>query len=245
MIKEFDTKINYPRNDTTLQAASVSLEIPVSKARAFATSQRAAVSKRVKSIYTSVPSTRPYFLAEVQAYSSYDLVMIAQDLFHDLHCKIPLRFQAVNQGEKEHLALISQFPMIGDCALGDTIEEDENLLGFVLICFHVFILENLILFCASQTVETLIINTMEAEYQVLEIYKDFSQSMKKTKTPKGNAVELTIPLYTESLRNCQKFMDIVMDKFCKTLRHNQRANPIIRNYLNQNMHIVTSKEKRS
>jgi hypothetical protein len=155
-------------------------------------------------VYKSAPSQRHYFTAEVRRRSPDDFIMVAHDPFHYLRCELPLKFEEGGEG----LSLVCQFPTIGDDELVDFIEEDEDLLGIVLITFNMHILQNLFSFCAAHKVKNLIIKATD------EQFKD-----------------------SNSRAECDEFMDDMTTQFRKTLWQEQITNSAIRDYLKANVRL--------
>jgi hypothetical protein len=188
-------------------------------------------------VYTSMRSLKHYFTAEVRARSPYDFIMVAQDLFHYLHCELPLQFKANEEGKQTSLTLVSNFPTICNEDLVDFIDENEDLLGMILIQFHMHILQNLFLFCHHQGVQSLILEVTEKQFKELGIYREFIRSVEKNSTDEGIRLEITIPFYDSSLMTCSEFMDYIAAKFRKTLWKEQKASPAIRDYLKTNVRL--------
>lgn len=184
-------------------------------------------------IHKSTPSTRHYFTAEIRRRSPDDFIMAARDPFHYLYCELPLKFEK-NEGV---LSLICQFPTICDDALVDFIEEDEDLLGMVLISFHMQILKNLFILCAAHTVQKLTLQVTEDQFEGLGIYEEFIKYVDKIPTKRGMTMELIIPFQSNSLEQCDELINTVTMEFRQTLWHDQSSNPAIRAYLKSNVRL--------
>jgi hypothetical protein len=184
-------------------------------------------------VYKSAPSLNHYFTAEVRRRSPDDFIMVAHDPFHYLRCELPLKFE---EGE-EGLSLVCQFPTIGDDELVDFIEEDEDLLGIVMITFHMHILQNLFSFCAAYKVKNLIIKATDEQFKGLGIYQEFIKHVDKMPTKQGMMMEITIPVHSNSRAECDEFMDDMTTQFRQTLWQDYSSNPAIRNYLVANVRL--------
>jgi hypothetical protein len=181
-------------------------------------------------IQKSEPSPRHYFTAEVRKRSPYDFVMAAHDPFHFLHCELPLKFEQ----SEEALSLVCQFPTVCDEELIEFVEEDEDLLGIVLITFHMHILQNLFSFCAAHKVKNLIIKATEEQFKGLGIYQEFIKHVDKIPTKNEIAMEITLPVRVKA---CRESMDDMTTQFRQTLWQDYSSNPAIRNYLVTNVRL--------
>ena len=148
-----------------------------------------------------------------------------------LRCELPLKFEET----EEALSLICQFPTIGDDQLVDFIDDDESLLGIVLVSFHMHILQNLFLFSAAHQVKNIIVKTTEEQFKGLGIHEELIRHVDKIPTKKGIAIEMTIPVHSDSLMLCDELMEDMTAQFRKTLWQEQKANPAIRDYLKTNV----------
>ena len=184
-------------------------------------------------VYKSAPSLNHYFTAEVRRRSPDDFIMVAHDPFHYLRCELPLKFE---EGE-EGLSLVCQFPTIGDDELVDFIEEDEDLLGIVLITFNMHILQNLFSFCAAHKVKNLIIKATDEQFKGLGIYQEFIKHVDKMPTKQGMMMEITIPVHSNSRAECDEFMEDMTTQFRKTLWQEKITNSAIRDYLKANVRL--------
>jgi hypothetical protein len=184
-------------------------------------------------IHISTPAKNSYFTAEVRKRSPYDFVMVAHDPFHYLHCELPLEFENI-EGVP---ALVCLFPAICDEELIDFINGDEDLLGMTLIAFQMQILKNLFVFCKAHKIQNLIIKATEEQFAGLGIYEEFIKYVDKKPTKQGMAVEITIPVPSDSLIACDGFIDDMMAQFRKTLWKGQSANSDIRDYLKANVRL--------
>jgi hypothetical protein len=184
-------------------------------------------------VHRSTASPAHYFTAEIRRRSPNDFIMAARDPFHYLYCELPLNFEESEEG----LFLICQFPTICDDELVGFIEENEALLGMVLVSFHMQILKNLFLFCAAHKVENLILQVTEVQFEALGIYQDFIKYVDKIPTTKGTLLEVTIPCSASSLPKWESWMENITQKFRKTLWQEQSSVPAIRNYLKANVRL--------
>jgi predicted RNA binding protein with dsRBD fold (UPF0201 family) len=150
-----------------------------------------------------------------------------------------LTFKENQEKGKRSFLLVCQFPIIYDEGLIDFIEEDEDLLGIIMIQFQMQILKNLFAFCAAQNVENLIISATEEQFEGLGIYQGFVNYVDKIPTKKGIFVEMAISIQPNLLVECNEFMDDMMMQFRKTLWKEQKINPTIRNYLKTNVRLST------
>jgi hypothetical protein len=242
MINDFDSQSDATQGDETpVSKTEPSLEVIVN----FQASQAAAASnssiplKLITSAALSEPAHRSiassghYFTAEIRRRSPDDFVMVAHDSFHYLYCELPLSFERGEDG----LSLICQFPTICDDELVSFIEENEDLLGMVLISFHMRILKDLFLFCGAQKVQNLILQATEVQFEGLGIYQDFIRYVDKIPTTKGTLLEITIPFLASSLLKWEALMKDLTQKFRKTLWHDHSSDPAIRNYLKANVRL--------
>jgi hypothetical protein len=198
-----------------------------------ATSGLVASSAISAPIHVSMFEKNSYFAAEIRKRSPYDFAMVARDSFHYLHCELPLKFESI----EGVLALVCQFPTICDEELVDFINGNEDLLGITLITFHMQILKNLFVFCSTHKVQHLIIKATEEQFAGLGIYEEFIKYVDKISTKHGIEVEITIPVHSKSLPECDEFMENMMAQFRKTLWKAQSANSDIRNYLKANVRL--------
>lgn len=186
-------------------------------------------------VHKSPPSQRHYFTAEVRKRSPDDFVMVAQDPFHFLSCELPLKFDKREESKKAPVSLVCHFPTIGDDELVDFIEEDEDLLGVVMISFHMQILKNLFMFCAAHKATNLILKTTEDQFSQLGIYEEFIKYVDKIPTKKGMDIEATIPAPYDACAACGQAIDIITEQFRQTLWQEQSSNAAIRAYLKSNV----------
>lgn len=189
------------------------------------------------SVYRSAAAKNSNFTAEVRKRSPYDFLMVARDPFHYLDCELPLTFEENQEEGKKSFLLVCRFPTICDDALVDFIEGDEDLLGIIMIQFQMQILENLFAFCTVQNVGNLIIRTTEEQFKELGIYQNFIKHVDKIPTKKGISIEMAIPVHSNSLTKCDKFMDDMTAQFRKTMWQDQSSNPAIRDYLKTNVRL--------
>lgn len=179
---------------------------------------------------TGSNNARASFSAEVRVKGPYLYEMILQDLSHYLTCNLILEVEENNQGYEEK-TVICHFPTLSDEELSDFVEGDEALCDMIMVQFQMKILEQLLLFCASHYASTLVIFADDAQADDLGVYQDFLTYEDQTLTSKGEKTEMVIPADRETFDAWIDFMDDINRKFQQSLWHDQRSNPVIRQYL--------------
>ena len=194
-VDSLNTTASNPKMPTDIvsQPSVSHLKLVVSKkpgkkaSKLFASSLKLVASSGISApVYKSAPVKSSTFTAEVRKRSPYDFTMIAHDPFHYLRCELPLKFEET----EEALSLICQFPTIGDDQLVDFIDDDESLLGIVLVSFHMHILQNLFLFSAAHQVKNIIVKTTKEQFKGLGIHEELIRHVDKIPTKKGIAPHL-------------------------------------------------------
>lgn len=181
------------------------------------------------------------FSAEVHVKGPGLYEMALQDPSHYLKCDLFLEVEDRNQ-EYEGKVVICHFPNLDGEMLSNFVEEDETLYGALMIQFQMRILEQLFLFCATHYASTLVIFADDAQAEDLGIYEDFLASEDQTLTPKGEKTEMVIPADRQTFEAWLDFMQKTTADFQQTLWHEQKLNPVIRQYLK--MHCARAQPSR-
>lgn len=170
------------------------------------------------------------FTSEVYLKGPSFYLMAIKDPSHCLACDI---FLEVEEGglEYENNKIICHFSKISDERLNAFINEDETLLGIILIQFHMKIMEQLLIFCANHYASTLIIYTDDSQAEEWGIYHDFLAQKDQIISENGEQTEMVITSDQETFDEWIDFMEEVNLKFRQTLWSGQRINPSIRKYL--------------
>lgn len=156
--------------------------------------------------------------------------MTIQDPSHHLKCDLILEVEEPLD-DSDAGSVICHFPTISDEALNDFVEEDETLYGMLMIQFQIQVLEQLLLFCATHYASTLVIFADDDQADALGVYQDFLTYKDQTLTHKGEKTEMVIPADQETFDAWIDFMDQINKNFHQSLWRDQKANPVIRNYL--------------
>jgi hypothetical protein len=134
-------------------------------------------------------------------------------------------------GTSNLLSVVCQFPPFAAEDLRDFVEEDETLIGMILVRFQMKILKQLILFCLNHNATTLIIQVDENQSDYMGIFERFITYEDRIPTKKGIMIQMSMQINAEILHKCTDFMDEIYEKFLQTLWRHQRRNEIIRDYL--------------
>lgn len=168
------------------------------------------------------------FAAEVRMRSSTLYTMVVREPYHYLGCKLPLE---IEESPLDPVSVVCQFPYLSADNLKEFIEEDEILLGMILVQFQMKILKQLLLFCLNHNAKTLIMQVDEDQSDYMGIYERFVTYEDKIPTKGGKMLQMVIQVNSEVLKECTDFIDKIYEKFFKTLWCHQRKNSAIRAYL--------------
>ena len=241
MLKDSDSQSNLSQdnNPSPSKAHEPSHETPVAPPQKPIPALKLVVSNIISDpisapIQKSGPIQRKGFIADVRKRSPYNFVLAARDHFHYLSCDLLLTLEENEEGQAA--CLIAEFPTIYDEALAVFIDDDEDLLGMILIQFHMHILKSLLLFCFSRKIRTLMIRTNEHQAGGLGIYEDFIKHANNVPVKNGIAMCLTIPVNAKVLGQCNNLMDDIVGRFRRMLWEEKTSNSAMWNYLISNRH---------
>jgi hypothetical protein len=170
------------------------------------------------------------FAAEVCMRTPTLYTMAAREPYHYLRCNLPLEIEE-DESSLSPVSIVCQFPPLSADHLKDFVEEDETLLGMILVQFQMKILKQLLLFCLNHSAETLMIQVGEDQGDYMGIYQRFVTYEDRIPMKSGKMIQMTIPVNPEILRKCTDFIDEIYEKFLQTLWRRQRKNAAIRAYL--------------
>lgn len=175
------------------------------------------------------------FKAEIRKKGDNLYTLFARDAAHCLKCRFDLEMQE-DAEDLEPMSVVCHFPDMPAEVLFAMIEEDETLLGMILIQFQVKVLEKLLLFCSEQCASYLFVHTSHVpeEDHALGIYSNLAAYEGLVPTATGNKVQIAIPTTMEPYDKLVDLMDKLNREFRQTLWREQRTNPAIRRYLKAN-----------
>lgn len=172
------------------------------------------------------------FSAEICMRASTLYTLVAREPYHHLRCDLPLEIEEEWAGSSLDLvSVVCQFPPFDAENLSDFVEEDETLIGMILVRFQMKILKQLILFCLNHNATTLMIQVDENQSDYMGIFERFVTYEDRIPAKKGTLIQMTVPVNAEILHKCTDFIDEIYEKFLQTLWRHQRKNEIIRDYL--------------
>ena len=241
MPKDFDSQPNLPQdnNPSSPKVSKPSLKTPIALPQKPHPALKLVVSNVISPanldpVQKSKPPQSRGFTAEVRKRSPYNFMVAARDDSHYLSCNLPLALEENKEGKAA--SAIVEFPSICSELLGDFIEDDEDLLGMILIQFHMQILKNLLLFCLSCKIQTLIIYTNENQAKQLGVYEDFIKHMDNVPLKNRIGVRLMIPVNAKVLEQCNNLIDDIVSRFRRMLWEGKASNSAMWDYLISNRH---------
>lgn len=160
----------------------------------------------------------------------------AHDFNHDLVCEMNVEMrESYVPSEEEGGYLVPivfcTLPNIDLHRFKEKVWEDEYLEGSIMVEFQLKILEQLLLFCEEKEASYLILTINDINDDYREIYRPFALSEEEVVTAEGRQTEMTISTDVETYDEVVVFMDGFGSDFRQTLWHDQKANPIFREYL--------------
>jgi hypothetical protein len=155
--------------------------------------------------------------------------MAAQDPSHHLSCELILEIEIKNNDTATQ-SVICHFPQIIDAELSNFVDDDETLLGVVMIHFQMKIFEQLLTFCLSHQVSKLIIYPDETYSDYLGIYREFL-AFGNHNLVSENSRDMIVPIDQQIYADWMDYMNQICLRFRQTLWQNQRKNFAIKNYL--------------
>lgn len=175
------------------------------------------------------PIRNESFSAQVHPKGPFLYIMAAQDPSHFLSCELTLEIEASKNDPAAH-SVICHFPQICDLELSQFVEEDETLLGILMIHFQMKIFEQLLIFCSSHYAFKLIIYPDETYCEYLGIYREFltcgAYNLEFDETN-----DITVPINQQIHADWSDYMNQICLRLRQTLWQNQRKNFAIKNYL--------------
>jgi hypothetical protein len=155
--------------------------------------------------------------------------MTVQDPTHFLNCELIIEIEASKHNDSLN-TVICHFPQILDEDLFNFVEEDEILLGIIMIQFQMKILTHLLNFCMTHYATNLIIYPDDTYNDYLGIYREFL-SVDGHAYEKDAHAEVELPINQQIIDDWASFMDHINLKFRQSLWRDQRRNQAIKNYL--------------
>lgn len=174
------------------------------------------------------------FTADIQSKGPNLYVLVAQDVAHSLSCEIPLEIQeSKDQGAMKETGVACHFPKMMDKQLKERIMHDVTLYGVIMITFHLKLMEQLLLFSIDHQTRSLSIFADDDQADGLEIYRQFLAQQDQPTILEPDRATLTIPINQETINDWKDFMEMMHLKIRQILWREQKANPVIQNYLRQ------------
>lgn len=164
----------------------------------------------------------------------------AHDFNHELVCEmnmeikegyVPSEEEGAEEGRYLVPVVFCNLPNIDSYRFNEKVWGDEYLQGSIMVEFQLKILEQLLLFCEEKEASHLILTINDINDDYLEIYRPFALSEEEVMTTEGGQTEMTISTDVETYDEVIDFMDGFGSDFRQTLWHDQKANPIFREYL--------------
>jgi hypothetical protein len=238
MLKDCNPQANLPQDDklsspdATESPCEALIQTPTSTLRLVVSN---VISNAIPvAPQKSEPIRSTDFVAKVRKRSPYNFVLAARDYFHYLNCDVSLALEENEKSKVAPVSVIAEFLPICDDALADFIDGDEELLGMILIQFHMQVLRNLLLFCLSHEAKTLMICINEHQARELRIYDDFIKRVDEISIKNEIAIRLEIPVHAKALNQCDDLIDGIVNKFRKMLWEEKGSNPTMWDYLISN-----------
>lgn len=172
----------------------------------------------------------PHFTAKLSRIESHLYRITVRDPSHYLSSNLTLEIRE-NGDESTFGDVVCHFPTIQDEYLRAFVWEDDTLISFILIQFHIKILEQLLVFCANHNALKLIIHANPFEAGPLEVYQDFIVHTDQVLTPQGRKTALVIPTDRAAHDKLTDYMEQIATDFRDILREDRYSNPIIHQYL--------------
>jgi hypothetical protein len=152
--------------------------------------------------------------------------------FHFLHHTMSM--EIVKDDNHMGKTLICQFPNIDIESLSVFVDDDDYLIGAILVHFQMNIMNELLRFCKLRGIENLIVKVDTFSLEGLAIYEDISCSRVAMVGAQEPITKICINVTEEILDDWQTSIDITLQETKMALWRDQAKNVSIRNYLKYN-----------
>ena len=203
------------------------------------------VTEQKNNISTAQKAAVQSFIWQVEELSGQRYRIRAQDPWHELACELiletkqTLRFpEGVPDGSPEEdgfyvPVLSGEFPALQASGLDKKTLGDVYLQNMVVMQFLVKMMEQLLLFCEDKDAVTLSLGFNEQNNDYVEVYRGYFNEEAICYTSKGKWTRIGIPTSLEVYDEVIDFIDHIEQDFRSTLWREQRFNPVIRQYLKE------------
>lgn len=174
------------------------------------------------------PISSEPFSAPVSAKGPLLFIMSPKDPSHYLYCDIILEIEMSKHNLDK--CVICHFPQVVDEELYNFVEEDDTLVGIIMIQFQMKIMNELLQFCINHGASNLIIYPDNTYGEYLGIYREFlfcGESLSEVQSD----TEIALPIHQHLIDDWMDYMNLINKKFRQMLWQEQRKNPAIKNYL--------------
>ena len=152
--------------------------------------------------------------------------MVIHDHFHDLENEFHLDIERYN-GRK---VVTCQFPNIMEKVEG-YMDCDESLYGVIAVQFQLTVLKQLFLFCRKFRVPMMTLYMDNELAQKLEVYDNFLADYDDALSVGDEESQMDFETHRHAFSVFRKYFKESLHKMEQGLWHDQRENPVIRDYL--------------
>lgn len=157
------------------------------------------------------------------------------DSYHNFHfLRHNICMEILNDENHLGKSLVCKFGRIDSDSLSVLVEDDEYLIGSILILFQMNIMRDLLQFCLDRDVENLVLKIPTDFMEELEVYEELWDSQVPIVGSPEPMVKLFISATSDVLQSWKESIEIVKNEMKMTLWRDQVSNVNIRNYLKFN-----------